>query len=412
MALMAWLAVNAQAQGHWTYDPHAFPNTMTVIGVVHINGVEIPRETMELGAFCGTQCRGCQPLEYCAPVGRYLVFLSISAQGGDVLQLRLYDAETDVELQATAPALTFDANAMLGTVGNPYVFDFSTTVDKVSIAAEVHGVDATGAVGSVEGTGLYLYGEECTLTATPALGCAFQDWTEEDGDGETVVVSTDPVYSFVVTGQRSLVANFTGGAPVDMTDLVVELYPGWNWFSCNLEIDDDLESAIKDAIAAENTSALIKDMIHDISLEDGAWSSGGLDFTNESMYMILVQDTVSLTMTSTLADPAAHPITLYPGWNWIGFLSPLPMAVEEALSSFTPNEGDLVKGSAFNATYSVQNGWNGSLTVLSPGAGYMYLNSGTTNLILEYPGLSSPIFIPTSRGEVDFFEMDPTREDN
>ena len=57
--------------------------------------------------------------------------------------------------------------------------------------------------GTIEGADTYVQGETCTLTATAASGYVFTNWTE---NGE--VVSTDATYSFQVTYDRTLVANF------------------------------------------------------------------------------------------------------------------------------------------------------------------------------------------------------------
>ena len=57
--------------------------------------------------------------------------------------------------------------------------------------------------GAVKGAGTYNHGEEVTLTAVPNEGYKFVNWTENDS-----VVSTEAEYSFVITGNRSLVANF------------------------------------------------------------------------------------------------------------------------------------------------------------------------------------------------------------
>ena len=62
--------------------------------------------------------------------------------------------------------------------------------------------------GTITGTGAYALGEVCTLTATPNLDYDFLNWTENG-----VQVSTDPIYSFTVTGYRSLVANFIQNQP-------------------------------------------------------------------------------------------------------------------------------------------------------------------------------------------------------
>jgi uncharacterized repeat protein (TIGR02543 family) len=58
--------------------------------------------------------------------------------------------------------------------------------------------------GSVSGGGTYNYGTVDTLKATPATGYRFYNWTE---NGTTVPVSNP--YIFTVTGNRTLIANFT-----------------------------------------------------------------------------------------------------------------------------------------------------------------------------------------------------------
>ena len=57
--------------------------------------------------------------------------------------------------------------------------------------------------GTVTGAGDYHNGTTCTLTATPATGYVFVNWTV----GNTVV-SSNANYSFIVNSNRSLVANF------------------------------------------------------------------------------------------------------------------------------------------------------------------------------------------------------------
>ena len=57
--------------------------------------------------------------------------------------------------------------------------------------------------GSVIGGGTYNQGQSCTVTATPNAGYTFTNWTENGN-----VVSTNRNYTFTVTGNRTLVANF------------------------------------------------------------------------------------------------------------------------------------------------------------------------------------------------------------
>ena len=57
--------------------------------------------------------------------------------------------------------------------------------------------------GTVSGGGTYQQGQSCTVTATPANGYTFLRWTENGNQ-----VSTNASYSFTVTGNRTLVAQF------------------------------------------------------------------------------------------------------------------------------------------------------------------------------------------------------------
>ena len=80
--------------------------------------------------------------------------------------------------------------------------------------------------GEVRGVGIYQNGNICTLAAVANYGYIFVNWTE---NGE--VVSTDDIYSFTVTGERNLVANFTTN---DHGYVDLGLPSGTLWANCNI----------------------------------------------------------------------------------------------------------------------------------------------------------------------------------
>ena len=57
--------------------------------------------------------------------------------------------------------------------------------------------------GTASGSGLYAYGQSCTVNATPNRGYDFVNWTENGN-----VISTEASYTFNVTSGRILTANF------------------------------------------------------------------------------------------------------------------------------------------------------------------------------------------------------------
>jgi hypothetical protein len=66
--------------------------------------------------------------------------------------------------------------------------------------------------GTITNTGLYPNNSAAPLIATPNAGYAFVNWTDNG-----TVVSTAPNYTFTVTGNRTLVANFTSGSSITTT---------------------------------------------------------------------------------------------------------------------------------------------------------------------------------------------------
>jgi uncharacterized repeat protein (TIGR02543 family) len=66
--------------------------------------------------------------------------------------------------------------------------------------------------GTIANTGLYPENSAAPLVATPSAGYAFANWTENGA-----VVSTNPNYTFTVTSDRTLVADFSAGSLITVS---------------------------------------------------------------------------------------------------------------------------------------------------------------------------------------------------
>lgn len=189
-----WAAIDLDK--HWNCDPSLYPNNMTVVGVVKIDGVEQDNNALEVGAFCGTECRGSEKLKYFSQVDRYLVFMTVYGNDNDAITFKLYDHGTGQELDAYVDGLTFETNAMHGLPTDPYEFNF---IPYYTVTAAVN---PTGTA-SVSGAGHLLAHTNVSLTATPHTGYRFVNWTENG-----VEVGVEPTLQFELLGNRSFVANF------------------------------------------------------------------------------------------------------------------------------------------------------------------------------------------------------------
>jgi len=365
--------------------------------------------------------------------------------------------------------------------------------------------------GTVTGFGYYAAGSTATLTASPTGSYNFKNWTESGN-----VVSTNSTYSFTVTGNKTLVANFETSSPggshwipdpyqysenmdviaqvqidgVTQNNTMIEvgafcgdevrgssritysqmfdkyvlnlkvygesndvitfrvydhqtstepgyyipstvtfspnaiignninpyiiecfnsvvqsnsLAVGWNWYSTYIATSgtegfEMLTTGLGDNAAAVKSQTGISVYYEDYDVWDGSLTT----FGNEQMYMIKMSTASTLEISGGLTDLTETPLTLQPGWNWISYPNNNEMPLTGAISGFTPSDGDCFKSQTSVALYYEGYGWDGSLTTLQPGCGYMYKNSTSSAKTLVY----------SNGGSKDILEANMTADGN
>lgn len=109
---------------------------------------------------------------------------------------------------STNPSYSFTVTASRNLVANFTAFTYTIATSS-----------SPAGFGTTTGGGTFSYNSQISVTATPNAGYTFMTWTENGN-----VVSTSSTYSFTVTGNRTLVANFeiisifnitTASSPVD-----------------------------------------------------------------------------------------------------------------------------------------------------------------------------------------------------
>ena len=224
--------------------------------------------------------------------------------------------------------------------------------------------------GTVRGAGAYADGTSVTVRAAANEGYAFVNWTEDD-----VEVSTDAEYTFTVTADRDLVANFE----LATVEQEVELAEGWNWFVPTVGMTlEQLETALGTygiTITAQNGQFA--------SYEDEEWDGTLRTLEPGKMYKIQVTADCSFSIDGEV--PSAGYIVIENGYNWFGFTGSTAMSIEAALAGFTPAEGDRI--SSFDGKFAdYEDGeWDGSLMNMEPGKGYIYYSQDTASKPLTFP---------------------------
>lgn len=118
----------AMAQTHWSAISGTQYN-MTVKGIIVIDGVTQANNQLEIGAFCGDECRGSRLAALFPPTGEYPVMLTVVSNvfSGETITFRIYDHATQQELNLTSEStLVFEHNTNQGTMNNWFPFNFTS----------------------------------------------------------------------------------------------------------------------------------------------------------------------------------------------------------------------------------------------------------------------------------------------
>jgi hypothetical protein len=117
--------INPLAANYWTLEPSKYEHTMTLIGMVTADKLNVTAENFELGAFVGGAVRGSSPAIYVKSLNAYLFFITIYAnKPGELITFKLYDGKNTKNLKET---LYFSIDAQIGMVQDPQPFSLLTT---------------------------------------------------------------------------------------------------------------------------------------------------------------------------------------------------------------------------------------------------------------------------------------------
>jgi hypothetical protein len=106
----------------WTVDPTQFENSMTLIGMLKSNDTNVTTNTMELGAFVGSQVRGSSQAIFIPPLDSYLFFLTVYANAsGEQIKYQLFDSSTG-NVSELNEAMFFSPDLHQGSIENPVPF--------------------------------------------------------------------------------------------------------------------------------------------------------------------------------------------------------------------------------------------------------------------------------------------------
>ena len=342
-----------------------------------LNGEEVGTETSFIFQVSGTA-------DYVAhfSLNSYEIAASVEPEGtGTVAGMGTYDHFASCTLTAT-PATGYSfanwtLNGEVVSTNAEYSFEVSGPATYVAHFSLNNYTITAGASpaegGTVSGAGSYAHFATCTLTATANNEFQFNSWMV---NGETV--STNATYTFQVSGEVTVTAVF---------DFVQEkeLEEGWDWWSSSIEMSVfDALSMLENSLGEQGIIIKSSDYFVQYIPSMGRWMGTLSQLLNERGYKVNVSSDCVSHMHGGIAQPLNHPITIHHLWNWIGYPCRYLNSVGNALASFQPSDGDIVKGQSGFATYVSGQGWLPSDFEFVPGRTYLYYSNNENNTNLTF----------------------------
>ncbi len=244
---------------------------------------------------------------------------------------------------------TFTVNANRNLVAN-----FTINTYTINVTAN----PAIG--GNVSGGGTFNYGESCTVTATPATGYSFTNWTENG-----TVVSSSANYTFTVNANRNLVANFS-----------------INTYTINVTANPAIGGNVSGGGSFN----------YGESCTVTATPATGYSFTNWTENGTVVSSSANYTFTvnanrNLVANFAADPV---PTYTISVSANPTNGGSVSGGGTFEQGESCTVSATAYNG-YTFNN-WTENGTVVSSNASYTFTVNANRNLVANFTANPVPTY--------------------
>ena len=264
------------------------------------------------------------------------------------------------------------------------------------IGGECRGVAAPQKIRGAAYVTLPIYGHD-TEKKDAGKPISFRIWDASRGvaytDARIALESKDTTLVF---HDGVLVGNFDNPAIWTKSDKVEQLlsvHENWNWIAFGVEPETQYcDILFKDY---SGWGILLKDQTTFIESNGAQWKGGDdpLKPTVNAMYKMKITRTPA-TETATLQEQLSikgqqlpsyqMPVEIAQGWNWIPYTPLTTKRVLVALDGVKPQKGDIIKSQTAVAIYGTY-GWEGTLTALEPGHGYLYFSTDSIKKSFTYP---------------------------
>ncbi len=167
----------------------------------------------------------------------------------------------------------------------------------------------------------------------------------------------------------------------------LSLNEGWNWisFHINPTYSTDINrlfSTQANWTAGDLVKTPVRQEYSQYAAAQGqipaTWYGTLNYFSYRNIYMFYVQNYVSSEVEGSPLSQKERTLTLFSGWNVLPYMLDINQSITEAMSDYLihATAGDILKSKDRFAVFSSASKWEGNLTYMEPGQGYLLYHQG------------------------------------
>lgn len=266
---------------------------------------------------------------------------------------------------------------------NPIAKGYLDDVILVKKLASIATASSNPLMGTVTESTVVNWGPNTSVSAIPAPGYHFVNWTEQD-----VIVSTEATYNFAATADRNLVANFAPNSTIDISSGITQVSSLDDCATCDLTVASGAELNI-DANKTLNSVTIAAGGKITLNSDYVLTTTGGIKLQNSSTHSASFLDSRTDDNPSAVGGLIEQTISASKR-NWY---VAVPVSGRSA-SDITLSGSYVVQRNEENAS------WDNVTGALTAGVGYIAVasaNEGAVTWSLSGNFSSGKIEVPVTR---------------
>ena len=135
---------------NWTVNSNSFENSMTVVAVILVDGVELTSANNLVGAFVGTELRGVGTTSFVNSENRYVATMLVwsNVGAGEMITFQMYDSQKDAVYEAVN-SFQFVNDGLQGNTSIPIIIKDNNEPTNIELSANT--VDENLAIATIIG---------------------------------------------------------------------------------------------------------------------------------------------------------------------------------------------------------------------------------------------------------------------